>query len=44
MATYKIKISNAIMEIDAETSEEAVMECEDILETFLSSWNSAEVV
>ena len=44
MATYEIQISRAIMTVDAQTEEEAIEECESILNQILFSWDNVEVV
>jgi hypothetical protein len=44
MATYEIEITRGIMMVDAETEEEAIEECESILNNILFSWDNVEVV
>ena len=43
MATYEIEISAITMIIDAETEEEALSECEDILGNTVFDWGSLRV-
>ena len=43
MATYEIAISEITMLIDAETEEEALSECEDILSNTVHDWGSLRV-
>ena len=43
MATYEIEISQLVMMIDAESEEEALSECEDILSNTVHDWGSLRV-
>ena len=43
MATYEIEISQVVMMLDAQTEEEALSECEDILSNTVHEWGSLRV-
>ena len=43
MATYEIEISQVVMMLDAQTEEEALSECEDILSNTVHDWGSLTV-
>ena len=44
MATYTLAIDAAVMIVDAESKDEALSECDDILSGFLSDWASVTVI
>jgi hypothetical protein len=43
MATYKITVTSPVMEMDADSEEEAIRSCEEILNQFFTTWKGIKV-